>query len=440
MQYMIHKVAKYIQQKELMSEGAKVLVAISGGADSVALLIVLKRLGYDCEALHCNFHLRGEESLRDEMFVRDLCKREGVKLTVVHFDTATYAAEKGISIEMAAREQRYEAFENHRKECGATAIAVAHHRNDSAETMLLNLVRGTGLKGLHGIQPKNGYVVRPLLCVERNEIVEYLKWRGAGYVTDSTNLESEFTRNRIRLQIIPLLQEINPSIIESLAATAERLGEAEKVYAKGIEEGIARVKNGNIIELAALEREPSPQALLHEILRPIGFNGSQVNDILQSMDGESGRTFTGKHWQVVKDRTALIITPNEDCCINAELPCNGTVETAHGRLLCTTAEFCGTIERKKEIATIDCDKVQMPLTLRNREEGDRFTPFGMRGSKLVSDYLTDRKKSLIDKQRQLVVTDATGKIVWLVGERLAACGAVDGSTKSVMRIEWQERE
>lgn len=437
---MIHKVAKYIQQKELMSEGAKVLVAISGGADSVALLIVLKRLGYDCEALHCNFHLRGDESLRDEMFVRDLCKKEGVKLTVVNFDTAAYAAEKGISIEMAAREQRYEAFESHRKECGATAIAVAHHRNDSAETMLLNLVRGTGLKGLHGIQPKNGYVVRPLLCVERNEIVEYLKWRGAGYVTDSTNLESEFTRNRIRLQIIPLLQEINPSIIESLAATAERLGEAEKLYAKGIEEGIARVKNGNIINITALEREPSPQALLHEILRPIGFNSSQINDILQSMDGESGRTFTGKHWQVVKDRTALIITPNEDCCINTELPCNGTVETAQGRLLCTTAEFSGTIERKKEIATIDCDKVQMPLTLRNREEGDRFTPFGMRGSKLVSDYLTDRKKSLIDKQRQLVVTDATGKIVWLVGERLAACGAVDDSTKSVMRIEWQERE
>lgn len=437
---MIHKVAKYIQQKELMSEGAKVLVAFSGGADSVALLIVLKRLGYDCEALHCNFHLRGEESLRDEMFVRDLCKREGVKLTVVHFDTAAYAAEKGISIEMAAREQRYEAFESHRKECGATAIAVAHHRNDSAETMLLNLVRGTGLKGLHGIQPKNGYVVRPLLCVERNEIVEYLKWRGTGYVTDSTNLESEFTRNRIRLQIIPLLQEINPSIIESLAATSERLGEAEKLYAKGIEEGIARVKNGNIIELAALEREPSPQALLHEILWPIGFNSSQINDILQSIDGESGRTFTGKHWQVVKDRTTLIITPNEDCSINTELPCNGTVETAQGRLLCTTAEFSGTIERKKEIATIDCDKVQMPLTLRNREEGDRFTPFGMRGSKLVSDYLTDRKKSLIDKQRQLVVTDATGKIVWLVGERLAACGAVDDSTKSVMRIEWQERE
>ena len=423
-----------------MSEGAKVLVAISGGADSVALLIVLKRLGYDCEALHCNFHLRGDESLRDEMFVRDLCKKEGVKLTVVHFDTAAYAAEKGISIEMAAREQRYEAFESHRKECGATAIAVAHHRNDSAETMLLNLVRGTGLKGLHGIQPKNGYVVRPLLCVERNEIVEYLEWRGAGYVTDSTNLESEFTRNRIRLQIIPLLQEINPSIIESLAATAERLGEAEKVYAKGIEEGIARVKNGNIINIAALEREPSPQALLHEILRPIGFNGSQINDILQSMDGESGRTFTGKHWQVVKDRTTLIITPNEDCSINTELPCNDTVETAQGRLLCTTAEFSGTIERKKEIATIDCDKVQMPLTLRNREEGDRFTPFGMRGSKLVSDYLTDRKKSLIDKQRQLVVTDATGKIVWLVGERLAACGAVDDSTKSIMRIEWQERE
>lgn len=437
---MIHKVAKFIQQKRLLHDGEKVLVAISGGADSVALLLALLKLGYECEALHCNFHLRGEESTRDENFVRDLCKRHSVPLAVVNFDTAAYAGEKGISIEMAAREQRYEAFESHRRECGATATAVAHHAGDSAETMLLNLIRGTGLKGLHGIQPKNGCVVRPLLCVERDEIIEYLKWRDEDFVTDSTNLEDEFTRNKIRLNILPLLQEINPSIVESLTQTAERIGEAEKVYAKAIEEGIARVKNGNIINIEALKSEASPQALLYEILHPEGFNGSQTDDILQSLDGESGRTFTSGEWMVVKDRTTLVITTKENTPTSTTLPCDGIVETPHGILSCSTKEFDGTIEKQKEIATIDCDKVQMPLMLRNWQQGDRFTPFGMRGSKLVSDYLTDRKKSLIDKQRQLVVADATGKIVWLVGERPAACGAVDGRTERILRIEWRERE
>ena len=438
---MIHKVAKFIQQKQLLHDGEKVLVAISGGADSVALLLALQKLGYDCEALHCNFHLRGDESTRDELFVRDLCKRHCVPLSVVNFDTAAYACEKKISIEMAAREQRYEAFESHRKKCGATASAVAHHAGDSAETMLLNLIRGTGLKGLHGIQPKNGHIVRPLLCVERDEITEYLKWRNEDFVTDSTNLEDEFTRNKIRLNILPLMQEINPSIVESLTLTAERIGEAEKVYAKAIEEGIARVKRGNIIDIESLKHEPSPQALLYEILHPIGFNGTQINDILQSLNGGSGRTFSCDNWQLTKDRTTLIITPkNEEPCTSTTLPCNGTIETPHGTLVCATQEFNGIIERKKEIATIDCDKVQLPLMLRNWQQGDRFTPFGMRGSKLVSDYLTDRKKSLIDKQRQLVVTDATGKIVWLVGERPAACGAVDGGTRSILRIKWQERE
>lgn len=437
---MIHKVAKFIQQKRLLHDGEKVLVAISGGADSVALLLALLKLGYECEALHCNFHLRGEESTRDENFVRDLCKRHGVNLSVVNFDTAAYAGEKGISIEMAAREQRYEAFESHRRECGATAIAVAHHAGDSAETMLLNLIRGTGLKGLHGIQPKNGCVVRPLLCVERDEIIEYLKWRNEDFVTDSTNLEDEFTRNKIRLNILPLLQEINPSIVESLTQTAERIGEAEKVYAEAIEEGIARVKNGNIINIEALKSEASPQALLYEILHPEGFNGSQTDDILQSLDGESGRTFTSGEWMVVKDRTTLVITTKENTTTSTTLPCDGIVETPHGILSCSTKEFDGTIEKQKEIATIDCEKVQMPLMLRNWQQGDRFTPFGMRGSKLVSDYLTDRKKSLIDKQRQLVVADATGKIVWLVGERPAACGAVDGRTERIFRIEWRERE
>lgn len=438
---MIYKVEKYIAKHNLLNKEKCVLVALSGGADSVALLVALLKLGYRTEAVHCNFHLRGEESNRDEAFVRELCQRRGVKLHVIDFDTTQYAKEKGISIEMAARELRYDAFEKLRKDIDAGAIAVAHHMDDSAETLLLNLVRGTGIRGLHGIQPKNGHIVRPLLCVERDEITEYLKWRNEDFVTDSTNLEDEFTRNKIRLNILPLMQEINPSIVESLTLTAERIGEAEKVYAKAIEEGIARVKRGNIIDIESLKHEPSPQALLYEILHPIGFNGTQINDILQSLNGGSGRTFSCDNWQLTKDRTTLIITPkNEEPCTSTTLPCNGTIETPHGTLVCATQEFNGIIERKKEIATIDCDKVQLPLMLRNWQQGDRFTPFGMRGSKLVSDYLTDRKKSLIDKQRQLVVTDATGKIVWLVGERPAACGAVDGGTRSILRIKWQERE
>ena len=420
-----------------MQEGEKVLVALSGGADSVALLLTLQKLGYECEAIHCNFHLRGEESMRDEEFVRSLCKRRDTKLLVVEFDTQKYADEKGISIEMAARELRYNAFEQHRKKRGAKYIAVAHHRDDSAETMLLNLVRGTGIRGLHGIQPKNGNIVRPLLCLGREDIIEYLAWRGEEYVTDSTNLETDFTRNKIRLQIMPLLKEINPSISETLAETAERLSQAESIYTKAIAEGEARVKNGDIIDINLLKKEPSPQALLHEILQPLGFNGAQTNDIFQTADAESGRTFESNEWVVVKDRTAFIIAPKEEQHTAATLPEEGTIKTPHGTLVCQTKEFDGTIERKREVATIDLAKVQLPLTVREWREGDRFTPFGMRGSKLVSDYLTDRKMSLVEKKRQLVVTDATKRIVWVVGERPSAICAVDELTKKILRIEWR---
>ena len=235
---MIHKVENYIARHRLLTPGAKVLVALSGGADSVALLIALMKLGYRCEAVHCNFHLRGAESDRDEHFVQELCDSKGIRLNVTHFDTTAYAKENGISIEMAARELRYKLFEELRASSGAEAIAVAHHRDDSAETMLLNLIRGTGIKGLRGIRPKNGYIVRPLLCVGRTDILEYLKWRGEEYVTDSSNLTCDYTRNKIRLELIPLMAQINPSILETLAATASRVGECETIYSKAIEEAI----------------------------------------------------------------------------------------------------------------------------------------------------------------------------------------------------------
>lgn len=434
---MIHKVAKFIEQQALLPDKAKVLIALSGGADSVALLLALHKLNYRCEAIHCNFHLRGEESMRDETFTRELCNRYNIPFTVVNFNTTAYAKEKGISIEMAARELRYDAFEKRRTQIKAEAIAVAHHRDDSAETLLLNLIRGTGIKGLHGILPKNGHIIRPLLCTSREEITDYLAWRQESYVTDSTNLTADYTRNKIRLEILPLMQEINPSVKESIAQTAERVSEAEKVYAKAIEEGIARVKSGSTIDINKLKREPSPGALLFEILQPLGFNGAQIKEITLSIDGESGRTYACAPWKVIKDRTTLIIAPLE-----AEKPeektivPDGETETPHGLLTSTARPFDGQIKRDKRFATIDSHKAKFPLTLRLWQQGDRFAPFGMRGTKLVSDYMTDRKMSLIEKEQQYVVTDATGHIVWLVGERLSSHYATDEKTKEVIVLEW----
>ena len=435
---MKYKVEKYISKHKLLNPGSKVLVALSGGADSVALLLVLKSLGYNCEAVHCNFHLRGEESNRDEEFAKQLCERTGTKVKTVHFDTAAYSKEHGISIEMAAREQRYKAFEEQRARIGAHAIAVAHHRDDSAETLLLNLIRGTGIRGLRGIQPKNGYIIRPLLCVCRDDITEYLKWRNEGYVTDSTNLAADYTRNKIRLEIIPKLAEINPSVLDSIASTAQRISEAELIYRNAIEEAIKRVKKDNRISIQLLKKEIAPSTLLHEIIAPLGFNSTHVANIMESLDTEGSRESSNGKWRIIKEQEHLAILPQKPVAVcSVTLPATGTVIAPGGILHISTGLFDGNIPKSKNCAILDCSKIKMPLRLRNIAAGDRFTPFGMKGSKLISDYLTDCKKSKAEKEQQLVVTDASGTIAWLVGERPSAQFRITASTKEVVIIEWE---
>ena len=350
-----------------------------------------------------------------------------------------YAKSKGVSIEMAARELRYEAFEKRRHFINAHAIAVAHHRDDSAETLLLNLVRGTGIKGLRGIQPKNGYVVRPLLCVSREDIIEYLKWRGEDFVTDSTNLTSDYTRNKIRLEVIPKLAEMNPSIKESIATTAQRISEAELIYRHAIEDATKRVKKENHIYIDLLKKEIAPATLLHEILSPLGFNSAQVEDIHNSIDNDGTKIFTTAAWSVIKDRNKLTIAPKEDFDpVEIVLPSEGSVSTKQGSLSITQHLFNGDISKQRNMACLDMNKLHLPLTLRNTCNGDRFAPFGMRGTKLVSDYLTDRKKSFVEKRKQLVVSDATGEIVWLVNERPSSLCCISGSTKSILCLEWKD--
>lgn len=436
---MIYKVESFISRHDLLTPGAKVLVALSGGADSVALLLALIKLGYKCEAVHCNFHLRDAESDRDEQFVRQLCDRKGIKLTVTHFDTTAYAKEKAISIEMAARELRYNLFEELRISSDAEAIAVAHHRDDSAETMLLNLIRGTGIKGLRGIRPKNGYIVRPLLCVGRNDILDYLKWRKEEYVTDSSNFTCDYTRNKIRLELIPLMAQINPSILESLAATATRLGECESIYNKAIEEAIKRVKKENVIDIVQLKKETSPATLLHEILSPLGFNSTQTGNMLTALDSDGCREIANREWRIVKEHDRLVILPQKDNKpFHGTLPDEGVLDTPTGTLHIATKPFSGDIPRESNSVYLDYDSLNFPLTLRSTERGDRFAPFGMHGTKLVSDYLTDKKRSTEQKEQQLVVTDADGTIVWLVNERLAAPFCIKESTKRVIHLVWKK--
>lgn len=419
-------VEKFIDQKSLFERCDKVLVALSGGADSVALLRVLDALGYQCECAHCNFHLRGEESNRDEAFVQQLCQKFDIPLHVTHFDTTDYAHTKRISIEMAARELRYQWFETLRQSIGASVIAVAHHRDDSVETFLLNLIRGTGINGLKGIAPKNGYVVRPLLQESRENILDYLQHLNQDYVTDSTNLQDEYMRNKIRLNLLPLMQELNPSISESIAATAERLADAALIYNKEREMAIQKVMKGEkVISISALLDETAPSSLLFELLHPYGFNPSQIKDIYQSLSGQSGKRFHSSQWEVLRDRDSLILHSfsGEE---TDHVPPTLTYETVD-----ITPEFI--ILRDKHIACLDADKVTLPLIVRKWQAGDKFTPLGMKGRKNVSDYLTDRKFTLFQKEHQYVACQGD-KIVWLIGERIDNAYRIDADSKRAVIV------
>lgn len=428
---MLHlRVNEYIEREKLFELTDKILIALSGGADSVALLHVLVYLGYKCEAAHCNFHLRGDESDSDEAFVRALCKQQDIPLHIVHFDTKQYAEEQKISIEMAARELRYEWFEQVRTNVNADVIAVAHHRDDSVETLLLNLMRGTGINGLNGIRAKNKRVVRPLLSVSREDIIAYLNKMNQPFVTDSTNLQDDYTRNKIRLNLIPLMETINPSVKSAIFATASHLTDASLLYNKVIEEGRTRVMDNQGIVIEALLKEPSPRALLFEILYSLGFNSSQVDDVYRSLDGQSGRQFLSDQWVVVRDRTHLLLQQH-----SAKQCSTDILPVIKEERLSYTSDFV--IPRDRHVACLDADKITQPLTLRKWQIGDRFVPFGMKGKKKVSDYLIDAKFSILQKNQTYVLC-CGDEIVWLVGERTDNRYRVDATTQNLLVLHLQK--
>ena len=442
------KVADFIGRHQLLSRDGLHIVALSGGADSVALLLVLKRLGYRIEAAHCNFHLRGEESDRDETFVCQLCEAQNVPIHRTHFDTREYAALHKVSIEMAARELRYRYFEQLRQDLGADTVCVAHHRDDAVETLLMNLMNGTGIHGLTGIRPENGAIVRPLLGVSRSEIEEFLHSIGQTYVTDSTNAVDDVLRNKIRLHLIPLMQQILPKSSENIAKTADYIKEVEAVYEKALQSERAQIvrtlqpavgtldqRGAETVEIADLQALPSSECFLFEWLRPFGFTSAQILQIADSLDAPSGKSFSTATHVLYVDRSELMVAPVFQSPSPLKMPEDGVYRYQEKTAFRITFSNNVEISKSDNCITIDKEKVEFPLTVRVIQSGDRFTPFGMNGSKLVSDYLTDKKVSLWAKRSQLVVTDAHDHILWLVGHRIDHHFRITPATTTALRIE-----
>lgn len=433
------KVKNCIARHELLGREHPVLVALSGGADSVALACVLQDLGYKIEAAHCNFCLRGAESDRDEAFVTDFCQRRKIVLHRRCFSTHAYAHEHHVSIEMAARTLRYDFFEQLLQERELDSVAVAHHREDNTETVLLNLLRGTGIRGLRGIQYRNGKVVRPLLDVSRQEIEDYLAECHQDYVTDSTNLQDEVQRNKIRLNVMPRMREIYPNADESIHQGARRLSDAFRIYEYGMDLLMQQVVHGNKILLEELNRTPAPETVLYEILSRMDFNPAQVAAIYEQQGGESGKVYESATHRLLRDREALVFEKKAVRPVRLEkvLPLEGIMRvTDDVTFLISRSSYSsgGPLPREKNVICMDLDKVEFPLVVRTPQTGDRFMPFGMKGMKLVSDFLTDLKKNVFEKERQLLVCSGD-KIAWVVGERPDDRFRVTEHTRHILRIQ-----
>jgi tRNA(Ile)-lysidine synthase len=438
---MLEKVKKYIEDKHLLKPLSTVVVGVSGGMDSMALLDILTLLDYRCIAAHCNFHLRGEESDRDAEFVKNWCKNVDIEFISVDFDTLAYARDKKISIEMAARELRYQWFELVRQKFEAEVIAVAHHRDDAIETVLLNLLRGTGIKGLTGISPKKGNIVRPLLCVLRNEIEQYLDERNIPFVTDSTNYDDTITRNYLRLNVIPMLEKLNPSAKNAIFRTSQNIAEAYNIYENAIETLKKEVMIGEKISIEKLKNTPSPVSVLFEILSSFGFNSSVVEDIIDNLDTTSGKVFFSERYRVIKDRQYLLLSKIADCNnFDTEIIIyEGMTEILYPIHLKINVVNINSIEVNKSGRFLfsDAEKVRFPLKLRKWKDGDWFVPFGMKGKKKLSDYFTDCKFDLLEKENQWIL-ESDGQIIWIVGKRNDERFKVSDHTNKVLMIEWVE--
>lgn len=432
---MLNKVKTYIEQHQLLDAEKHYLVALSGGADSVCLLLLLRQLDYHIEAVHCNFLLRGEESYRDERFVKVLCDTQGIELHTIHFDTKAYADVHKISIEMAARELRYQYFEQLRQDIGADGICVAHHQDDSVETILINLLRGTGIHGLSGIKPRNGYILRPLLCLSRTDIENWLNNQQQDYVTDSTNLKDFTLRNKLRINIIPQLYSIEPSLKKNIIRMAQHISEATLIYDEYITQALHRLVVDNAIKIEQLKQEPSPESILYQWLSQYHFPTTIIESICQSLlSPQAGKEWSSPTHQLTIHQGHLVLEEPRMPLQALKIPEAGTYIFNEQSKIRLDKKDGIHIIKDSRFACFDASTIQFPLTLRPTKTGDRFYPYGMKGSKLVSDFLTDRHLSIFQKRRTLVLCNNDGKIIWVVGHRPDAHFCVTEVTNATLIV------
>lgn len=441
----LHTVAGFIASNSLLQQQQPVIAALSGGADSVALLMVLSRLGYKVIAAHCNFHLRGEESMRDERFVRALCNQHHIALHVKDFDVQACMRQRGISAEMACRDLRYEWFEALRCDTASQAIAVAHHRDDNIETFMLNALRGTGIAGLTGMHPRNGHIVRPLLCVTRSDIEQFLKQNSQDYVTDSTNLQNDVKRNKLRNVVLPCLYQQFPGAEDTLAHTIDNTRDCNELYRELVAQSRTQLcvaqQGGFDISIDGLRGYRNALTLLFEILKPQGFKHEQCCDIVQLFTGHAGvgKTFLSSTHKLVVGRERLEVMSLVDTDAKY-YPIDLSHGTINEPLKIKIEQFPSigkagitAVDGKKSIAldaqVLKCKKIE----LRHWQEGDRFSPFGLRGSKLVSDLFTDMKLSEREKKTTWLLV-ADGTILWVVGYRSSSHYSVGKESESYVTL------
>jgi len=438
---MFEEFKSYIISNKLLRKNDRILLAVSGGIDSMVMSHLFIRLGTDTGIAHCNFSLRGVESDLDEELVKDFACKNGIPFYSIRFNTLEHASSNGISVQMAARELRYEWFEKTRFENSYRLTAVAHNLNDNIETMLINLTRGTGLTGLSGMRPSANMIIRPLLFASRQGIEKYCIENRVPFREDKSNAETKYTRNKIRHLVIPVLKEINPSVEVTLNETAARLAGIDEIvseYIESIRSG-ASFKKGTttIFNVENLKKHQKSRALIYELFSPYNVTDSVLTGLIRLISGGTGKQLYTKTHRILRNREEIIVTPlGTDYQENIEIACVEDFQRVPGIKSAIEIDVRPgyRISRRKYITCIDSDKIEYPLVIRGWKKGDLFYPLGMNNRKKLSDYFIDSKFSVMKKEKVLILESAE-QIVWLIGERLDERFKVTPSTSRILKIE-----
>ncbi|MFZ2340606.1 MAG: tRNA lysidine(34) synthetase TilS [Bacteroidales bacterium] len=434
----------YAARNALFTKDDRILLAVSGGIDSMAMLHLFARMRADTVIAHCNFRLRGAESDMDEELVRDYAGKKNIPFNSISFDTRKFAGEKGISIQMAARDLRYEWFEQLKTRQGCSLIAVAHNLNDNIETLLINLTRGTGLTGLAGMKPSANGIIRPLLFATRERIEAWCREFSVPFREDRSNAETKYTRNKIRHLVIPILKEINPSIEDTLNDTALRFGGLDRIlseYIDGIRSGISEKRGRSIVfDNEKLAEFCDNKAMMFELFCPWGITEPLAGELQKLIKAGTGKQIFSLTHRILRNRNELIVSP-----VRHEHQEDLLIESVEDLLSIPSVRFASldqvdsgyTIPRDPRIASIDREKIRLPLIVRKWKEGDYFLPLGMKNRKKLSDYFVDNKISRIRKEETMIL-ESDGDIVWVMGERLDDRFRVTGSTRTVLTIEMND--